>query len=274
MFDFNLEQFKYFYIVAVEKSMTKAADILHVTQPAVTASVKKLEEELGYSLFIRSNRGLTLTPEGELLFVKVKMMISIMDDAVNELDEYKTLRKGNIRIGASATITQLFLIDAIEKYKKDYPGIKIEIINGLTSSLKNDLNEGKLDLLICNDDQHGEKIKETSYVFAKHRDYDGAALIVQRNGAYTRKQMDEFMILKNISFAEDITVVNQELACIMADRQLGICFAYDKLVKKYPNLIRVPNIQECRIGLFLIQNNWSKNTTAVKTFVEYLKKNV
>ena len=76
--DINLDLYKIFYTVAKHKHMTKASEELHISQPAISQSIKKLEDQLGGTLFIRSNKGMELTSEGEMFFEHIKGALSFV----------------------------------------------------------------------------------------------------------------------------------------------------------------------------------------------------
>ena len=80
----NLELYKVFYVVAKNKHMTKASEELHISQPAISQSIKKLEEELGGTLFIRSNKGMELTSEGKMFYDYIKSALELIQNAENE----------------------------------------------------------------------------------------------------------------------------------------------------------------------------------------------
>ena len=97
----NLELYKVFYVVAKNKHMTKASEELHISQPAISQSIKKLEEELGGTLFIRSNKGMELTSEGKMFYDYIKSALELIQNAENEFTLFKDLSKGSIKLGAS-----------------------------------------------------------------------------------------------------------------------------------------------------------------------------
>ena len=154
----DLELYRVFYTVAKNKHMTKASEELHISQPAISQSIKKLEEQLGGILFLRSNKGMELTEEGKMFYEYIKGALELIGNAENEFTSFKDLSKGEVKIGCSTTLTKLILIDALKEFNKDYPNININIINDLTSNLINDLKLGKLDFVIFNE----SNIKETN----------------------------------------------------------------------------------------------------------------
>ena len=130
----DLELYKVF-IVAKNKHMTKASEELHISQPAISQSIKKLEDQLGGTLFLRSNKGMELTEEGKMFYEYVKGALELINDAENEFTSFKDLTKGEIKIGCSTTLTKLILMNALKEFHKEYPNININITNNLTSNL-------------------------------------------------------------------------------------------------------------------------------------------
>ena len=143
--------------------MTKASEELHISQPAISQSIKKLEDELGGTLFLRSNKGMNLTSEGKMFFEYVKGALELINNAENEFTSFKDLSKGEIKIGVSTTLTKLILLEPLKKFHLDYPNINISITNDLTSNLVNDLKLGKLDFIIFNE----SNIKESNLELLK-----------------------------------------------------------------------------------------------------------
>lgn len=139
----SYEYYHIFYYVAKYKNLTKAAEMLHNNQPNISRTVKLLEHELGCTLIVRSNRGITLTPEGERLYSHVRIAVEQIQTAEEEIVMSKDFRKGTITIGASETALHLVLLPALQNFKKDYPQIRIRILNHLTNqaieSVKNEL---------------------------------------------------------------------------------------------------------------------------------------
>ena len=116
----NLELYKVFYTVAKSGSLTKAAQELYISQPAVSQSVKQLESLLGISLFNRTHKGIELTPAGgKLIFKKVEEALKLIEDAENGISELKTSASGTIRIGATDSIFSHLLSDKIASFNTD-----------------------------------------------------------------------------------------------------------------------------------------------------------
>jgi len=127
-----LDYYRIFYYVAQYKSFSKAADVMGNNQPNITRCMNILENELGCKLFIRSNRGVQLTIEGERLFEHVSIAIEQLVSGENELLKDKGLESGLVNIGASEIALRLFLLNELEVFHHRYPHVKLRISNHST----------------------------------------------------------------------------------------------------------------------------------------------
>ncbi len=131
-------------------SISKAANSLYISQPAITKSIQKLEQELGITLFNRSPKGVCLTENGKVFFEFIKNGVESFFNGEHKLTALNNLETGILRIGASSTITRYFLLPYIEKFHILYPKIEISITNHLTQNMISLLKKGSLDFLIVN----------------------------------------------------------------------------------------------------------------------------
>lgn len=125
----NFENYKTFYFVAKYGNITAAAEALYSEQPNVTRTIKNLEKDLGCVLFMRSNKGVSLTPEGEKLYRRVAIAYEQIAAAEEELSRYNGFEEGILRIGVSETALHEALLPALCKYHALYPKIKFNLIN-------------------------------------------------------------------------------------------------------------------------------------------------
>ena len=287
----DLELYRVFYTVAKHKHMTKASEELHISQPAISQSIKKLEEQLGGTLFLRSNKGMELTEEGKMFYEYVKGALELINNAENEFTSFKDLSKGEIKIGCSTTLTKLVLMESVKKFHIDYPNININITNDLTSNLINDLKLGKLDFVIFNESNiketnlNLEKIKELKQGFIYNpefyndninnfEDLNSTPLILQKEESNSRKLLDHIALQNNVKLIPKMEVVSQELIIEFTDSGLGIGFSIIDLAKRnYKNLKelninkKIPNI-----NIYLATNKSVSLTFASKMFINYLKR--
>ena len=132
----SFELYRIFYTVATHKNITKASKELNISQPAISKSIKNLEEQLGGQLFIRTKRGVFLTEEGKEFYRYIKQAIEYISNAENKFTELINLETGCIKIGISSTLTKEFLLPYLEEFHRLYPKIDIQIITNMSSELK------------------------------------------------------------------------------------------------------------------------------------------
>lgn len=125
----SYDYYRIFYYVAQYKSFTKAAQMLDNNQPNITRCMNNLESEIGCKLFIRSNRGISLTPEGQRLYEHVAAGCEQFAAGECELAKDKGLERGLINIGASETALRLILLDKLETFHETYPHVRLKISN-------------------------------------------------------------------------------------------------------------------------------------------------
>ena len=147
----NLELYRVFYIVAKCGSLTKAADELFISQPAVSQAIKQLEGQLGMPLFNRTHRGMELSEQGgRQIFPIVEKALAELDGAEGKLREINTTATGTIRISASDTIFNYVLIDKIAAYHALYPEVRLSLINCITTETLELLKNNKCDIAFLN----------------------------------------------------------------------------------------------------------------------------
>ncbi len=147
----NLELYRVFYTVAKCGSLTKAAEELFISQPAVSQSVKQLESQLGISLFNRTHRGMELSAQGgKLIFPEVERALGLLYEAENRISEMKASATGVIRIGASETIFKYFLADKIVDFHERFPAVKIELMADFTPDTIEKLKANRCDIAFVN----------------------------------------------------------------------------------------------------------------------------
>lgn len=146
----NSEWYRAFYWTAVKGSLSKAAEQLHITQPAISHTLKQLENQLGGQLFFRTPRGVELTKEGEVLFTHIEQAFRLMDIGEKKLAEMHNLDSGEMNIGASDTLCKHFLLPYLERFHLDYPNVRIRVTNRTTPETISLLKQGMIDFGIVN----------------------------------------------------------------------------------------------------------------------------
>ena len=141
----NLEYYKVFYYVAKTGSLTRAAEILSISQPAVSQSMRLLEEQVGARLFSRISRGVKLTAEGELLYSYTAAGYEQLEAGEQKLKQMLNLELGEIHIGASDMTLQFYLLPYLERFHELYPSIKVVVTNAPTPETLRNLRGGQID---------------------------------------------------------------------------------------------------------------------------------
>lgn len=144
----SYDYYRIFYFVAKHQSFTRAAAILMNNEPNISRAIKNLEHALGCTLFIRSNRGVTLTPEGQKLYTRVAAAHHQLLSAESELADAKSLTSGTISLGVSETALQLMMLPKIRAFHQKFPDIKIHISSVTTPQAISSLKNGLVDLAI------------------------------------------------------------------------------------------------------------------------------
>ena len=144
--DYNL--YKIFLYLFEEKSISKTAARLYVSQPAISYSLKELENQLGYTLFYRNSKGIEPTLEAKELYSYISTAFNILNDAEEHIKNLNSLNIGCIRIGTPSHIGLFYLSNYIADFRKIYPGIRFEIICKSTSDMVEMLETRKLDIIV------------------------------------------------------------------------------------------------------------------------------
>ena len=131
--NFRIEQYRIFNVVAESHSFSKAAEILFMTQSAVSQAIKQLESSINMILFKRTSKGVELTEAGNILYKYTSSAMELLATGLLRLESLKSLDDGELKIGASDTISSHFLLPHLEMFHKLYPNVKIKVINRVTT---------------------------------------------------------------------------------------------------------------------------------------------
>lgn len=144
----DIKALRYFLAVAREENMTRAAAVLHVTQPTLSKQLKALEEELGKQLFTRHAFSIELTDEGQLLRKRAEDLVDMADKITNEFSALDDITDGDIYFGLAESYQISFLAKQIKRFKEQYPGLRYHITSGGTEQVLERLNKGILDFAV------------------------------------------------------------------------------------------------------------------------------
>ena len=275
----DLEYYRTFYVVANTGNITKAANVLHMSQPAVTQAIKKLEESLNGTLFVRTKRGVNLTEEGKEFYKYIKQAMGFISSAENKFAELTNLEVGTIRIGIGTTLTKEFLLPYLEQFHNDYPHIKINILTYLTTELIPMLRNGLVDIIImhlpfkASEDIEIIKCRDITDVFVVNKSYvdlvgkeipldelNKYPLILLSTPSNTRVFLDDFASEKGVILRPSMDLASYNLVVEFTKIGLGIGFATkDYITKELEDktlyeLKVVPEIPKRGIGIAIKKN--------------------
>ncbi len=144
----QLQVIQYVLKVAETGSFSKAAELLFVSQPALSQSIKRLEDELGVELFRRENNTVTVTSAGELFLEDGKIIAELNERIKKKMHDAQGLKYGDISIGVSPFYEKYYLSKILPEFHKQYPGVQIKVIENYTGVLEELVMKKKIDLCI------------------------------------------------------------------------------------------------------------------------------
>ena len=143
-----LEPLRHFTLVAQHRTFTAAARYAQVTQPGLTASIQRLEAQMGAKLFVRGPGGASLTAAGEALLPRARAALAAVEEGRRAVAEVMGLTVGSVRVGAGATVCTYYLPRTLAKFRARHPGVQIHLREANPSDLLDALEAGDLDLVI------------------------------------------------------------------------------------------------------------------------------
>ena len=285
----ELRVLKYFLMAAREENITKAAEILHITQPTLSRQLMQLEEELGTKVFVRGKHSIRLTEDGMLLKKRAQDIVALAERTEKEFTERQEEITGKIVIGCGETRSVEEVAEMIASFQKIYPQVQYEIYTANADDIKERLDKGLIDIGLLT-----EPVDISRYHFIRMKRKE-------RWGVLARK--DSPLGQQDYVTPEDLTkvpllmvkreIVKQELeswfgdfyeqlevsgtynllnnAAMLVEKNIGValCFYIDNY---YKNLKIIPFEPPLETGCVLV---WRKNEVragAVRCFLEKVKK--
>ena len=290
----NLELYRVFYTVAKSKSITKAAEILYISQPAVSQAIKQLEKQLGGKLFNRFSRGMELTETGgKQMYEIVSKAIEMLDNAENRFTDLNNIATGQVRIAASDNVINYFLLKYIKQFKELYPNVSLMFYNETSNNCIDLVKSGKADIGFVNLPINVQSVNFTGqtgrihdvfvasdkfkHLFDTTLDFSELCnypLLMLDSSTRTRKKIDEFAQTLNIKLTPDFELASVELIINMAIEGFGIACVPKEYVARELNskeltvLNVLPELPVREIGV--ITNKQETSSFAVNEFLKIL----
>lgn len=283
------EQYRVFYHVAECGSISKAAKVLYVSQPAVTKSIKILEGELEVMLFVRTSKGVVLTREGELLYDYVKEAFEQLEEGEKRIRQLKELEYGVVRIGISNILCKYYFIPHLKEFHERYPDIKIEIVNRTSPETLTLLEQGKIDCAIISHvgDMKGyiyHQLLEIRDTFVSKdkppkpimqvKELEGYPLLLLEKKNATRLYFDEYFLEHKVNAKVEIEISSMEFLIEFAKIGLGVSAVIGTFID---NELESGNLYEWKVepempkrGVGLLYKKENPLSIASKTFIQFM----
>ncbi|SDK53720.1 DNA-binding transcriptional regulator, LysR family [Paenibacillus sp. ov031] len=287
----DIRVLKYFLTVANVGNITKAAEILHITQPTLSRQLMDLEEELGTRLFIRGKRQITLTDSGLLFQQRVKEIISLLDKTERDLAEQKDLIGGVVSIGCVESTVSRALPELLEEFSNRHPRVQYELYSADGDDIREKLDRGNIDIGIFL-----EPIEAAKYEYIRLPYEEKWGILMRRDDPLAQKKfigIEDILALPLIpprrtivqnEIASWLGVENDSLsifashnlltnAMLLVERKLGyaICVSGSYTIRESSRTCFVPFEPERTTSHVLA---WKKNkifSSATAHFIQFIK---
>ena len=293
----NLNHYKIFYEAAKTGNISKAADNLYISQPAVSKSITKLEQSLKQSLFIRSKKGVKLTEEGQILFDHLKQAFDSIDTAEKTLHRRSQFGIGHLRIGASTSLCKHILLSYLQDFIREHPHVKVSIECNPTYETIQLLKQDKIDIgLICDTPlekgYHFSPLRSIHDTFVATQTYldnlllrehfslnekeilEKCNLMLLDKENISRIFIDEYFILNHIKPGQLLEINNMDLLIDFAAISMGVACVVREFVASYiesGQVIEIPldyTIPERTVGLIYNEHNMNATTRKFLDFCQ------
>ena len=285
----DLNLLRVFYHVAKTEQISKAAEILNVSQPAISQQIKSLEDQIGFKLFSRSKKGVKLTQEAEEIFAYCKNIFAQVESINHTLQNISSLDTGTLRIGASDTICKYYLIDKLKTFEELYPKIRYRVTNCTTNESLTLLKNNDVDIafvhtpvtnqnftfrpcltledyFVCSKNFDCSQIKELSDL-TKYR-----TLLLEKS-SHSRKSLDSNLLRYNVELRPKFELASLDLLIEFAKKNMGIiCVSKQYIKTELENKeLKIIPLKE-KLDLRSISLAFDNNTIshAAKRFMEIL----
>lgn len=247
----NLSLYYVFHTVAKKGSISHAAKELYISQPAISKSIQKLEDNLNTTLFKRSSRGVTLTADGEILFQHTRDAFETLEEGEEILARHHALGVDQLRIGVSTTLCKYILLPHLQRFIKAYPHVKISISCQSTYQTLTLLEENKIDIGLVGEPaiQKGfyfqplQKIQDifvTTTAYLEHLElrsgngdlFQTATFMMLDEENITRQYINRVFLEHGVEFSNILEVSTMDLLIEFAKIGMGAAYVIQEFVQE------------------------------------------
>lgn len=292
----NLSTYRIFFEVAKQGNISKAAESLYISQPAISKTIVRLEDNLNVKLFKRNSRGVSLTEEGEVLFRHVQEAIHHIEEAENALQKMKDYHIGHLDIGASTTLCRYILLPYLKKFMEEFPNIQINLKNQDSAKNIQVLEAQDIDIALVAIPKHlspnqkvilGQEVEDIFVASPKYIEnlkalhgnnfslFQNATVMLMDDKNVSRHYIDMYIRENQLDFKQVIALNTMDLLIDFAKIDMGISCVIRSFVEKdleNGSLVQIdiaPPIPRRKIGFMYHANNCSKS---LESFISFLEK--
>ena len=285
----ELRQLEYFQMASRLKNITRAAERLRVSQPNITVAIKKLEGELGIQLFDRSQKQLSLTPEGAVFLGRVEVALRNIQDAVLEVNDYKQLQKGTIKIGIPPMMGAYLFPKIFSSFQRRYSHLDVYLHEEGSVAIREQLERDELDfgIIIIPDSSPNLQllpmarsqvvccVPADSALAARKaitlQDVEEHNLIMLKEGSFLRQTMLQKM--KTAGVTPNIVLESNQVVTIMGLVASGVgnAFLLDMIVRDTPGIRAIPLATPVFVDVGLAWKRDRYISRAAQSFIEFSK---
>lgn len=284
----DIKYLLYFKTVADHRSFTKAATQLHIAQPAISMTIRKLEEQLELTLFHRADRKVSLTDEGKQLYLHAKKILQATDDALLEMQEIKGLLRGEVRVGIPSMLGSYYFPPILMAFRHRFPQLNLRVIDGGAGKLQSLLEQGELDLAVVVDQIPSEGLESEiflreqmmvictqEHLFAAQKAIEPSQLFAEElvmfnTGFFHRNVVDrlsaETGIAPKISFETNLIPLIKSIV----KQGFAISTLMEMVIKDEPELVARPFTDPVWLDLSIAWRKDAYLSKANRTFVDFL----
>ena len=285
----ELRQLEYFQMASRLRNITRAAERLRVSQPNITVAIKKLEAELGIQLFDRSQKQLSLTPEGAVFLNRVELALRNIQDAVLEVNDYKQLQKGTIKIGVPPMMGAYLFPRIFSSFQRRYSHLDIFMHEEASMSIREQLERDELDfgiIIISGASHHLQLlpmsknqilccVPEDSPLASKKslslQDVADSKIVMLKEGSFLRQTILGKM--KDANITPNIVLECNQIVTLkgLVASGVGITFLLDMVAGNEPGMKAIPLAEPLFVDVGLA---WKKDryiSKAAQSFIDFCK---
>ena len=271
------------------KNITRAAERLRVSQPNITVAIKKLEAELGIQLFDRSQKQLSLTPEGAVFLTRIELALRNIQDAVLEVNDYKQLQKGTIKIGIPPMMGAYLFPKIFSSFQRRYSHLDVYLHEEGSVAIREQLERDELDfgIIIIPDSSSNLQllpmarsqivccVPEDSDLAARKavtlQDIEERSLIMLKEGSFLRQTMLQKM--KAADVTPNIVLESNQVVTILGLVASGVgnAFLLDMIARDTPGVRAIPLATPIYVDVGLAWKRDRYISRAAQSFIEFSK---